>query len=112
MRRTWVDLRSKFQTRQPPTECLPIADRYDQVLRETGGMMYDILQAVAVAERDPSQALSVLQAMKGKSREMIDAPAREADHGIAELCNRYGVAKWFSIQSDEAGGGIFQRLAF
>ncbi|MCX7801052.1 MAG: hypothetical protein N2109_12025 [Fimbriimonadales bacterium] len=112
MRQAWVDLHAKFLTRRPPSECLPVADRYDQVLRETGGMMHDILQAVAYAEQDPASALSALQGMKGKSRQMIDAPARDADQGVAEICRRYGVPKWFSIQSDEAGGGIFQRMAF
>jgi len=112
MRRAWVDLHAKFLSRQPPAECQPIADRYDQVLRETGGMMGDILQAIAGAEQDPSSAISTLQSMKGRSKEMIDGPAREADRGVASICERYGVPKWFAIQSDENGGGIFQRLAF
>ncbi len=112
MRRAWIDLHNKFLSRRPPAECQPIADRYDQVLRETGGMMGDILQAIANAEQDPSSAITVLQAMKGRSRDLIDAPAREADRGVAAICERYGVTKWFAIQTDENGGGIFQRLAF
>ncbi len=112
MRQAWIDLRGKFLTRTPPQECQPIADRYDRVLRETGGMMGDIVEAFTNAQSDPSGAISALQGMKGRSRTMIDEPAREADRGVGDICAKYETRKWFDIARDIGGGGMMGMPGF
>jgi hypothetical protein len=105
----WRLLVEEFNSLPPPRECAPVRNDYDQALRETGAMMLDVLDAIEMASTDPAGAVQKLTAMKGTSARRIDAAAESADRGVSEICERYGVRKWFTITGD-VGGGLLGRL--
>ncbi len=110
MTRAWVSLNDEFLSVPPPEECVPIRNQYDQVLRETGAMILDIVQAVDNASTDREGALQALLSMKGKSEERIGRPAERTDQGVAQICDKYETRKWFSISRDFGGGGLLKSL--
>jgi hypothetical protein len=105
MRAEWQKLTDFFNSKKPPTECAAIHDSYDEVVRETGGMMGDIIDIVHNVGDNPGAAIGKLEAMEGKSKNLIDKPATEADDGVAAICKKYDTRKWFDIQADPGGGG-------
>jgi hypothetical protein len=104
MQEEWPVLIQFFVSKPPPAECVPVRDRYDQVLRETAGMINDIIKIVVDSDKDPAAAIAKLEAMKGKSKNMIDKPALAADDGVAAICRKYNTKKWFDIQGDTGSG--------
>lgn len=104
IRSTWVELDRFFASNPPPQVCQPIAAEYHLVLRNTGQMIEELLRQMERAEQDPQAALSTLMAMRGQSSERIDKPAVRTDAMIFNLCEQYGVRKWFEIKADFGGG--------
>lgn len=100
MRQSWVQLTQKFNSVPPPSECKDLANTYDQVLRETGAMMSDIIDAIELASNDRTAALKKLYGMLGKSGSHIDEPAKRSDGMVSDICNKYATTKWFSITAD------------
>lgn len=104
-REDWKRLRDEFASLPPPAECVPIRDEYEIALRETSGMMMDLLDAVDRAFANPEdsaqlqQVVGELQAMRGKST-VIDAAGRKSDQLVGEICSKYDTPKWFSISAD------------
>ena len=105
-RKAWTELTTFFNSVPPPAECAPIRNEYDQVVRETGAMMADIVGVVADAGSNPQSALASLMRMQGKSKDRVDKPAAETDGLVGEICRKYNTRKWFDIQGD-VGGGMF-----
>lgn len=110
--RAWADLTRFFNSVPPPAECVPIRNEYDQVVRETGLMMTDIIGVVQGSTANPQTALASLMRMRGRSKERIDTPAIETDSLVQEICDKYDTRKWFDIKGDVGGGmlgksGIF-----
>lgn len=101
---TWTELDRFFASVPPPQECQPIANEYHLVLRNTGQMIGELLRQLERAEQDPQAAISALMAMQGQSSERIDKPAVRTDAMIFNICERYGVRKWFEVKSDFGGG--------
>jgi len=110
LRTQWSDLSTKFNSLAPPPECRTIRDDYDRALRETGGMMVDIMGALSSATENPQAAIAALMNMQGKSENRIDAFAGRADDGVQALCDRYATNKWFKIVRDVTGGGLMQQF--
>lgn len=108
-RSLWSELSQYFNSYPPPAECVPIRNEYDQVIRETGGMMIDILGALERASENPQDAIAALIRMRGTSANRIDRPAQRSDALVYDICQKYGVQKWFSIRSD-MGGGMFSQF--
>lgn len=107
----WTELNREFHSMPPPTECIAIRDEYDVVLKETGGMILEIVDQIQNAENDRKGALKTLTGMKGTSERRIGVPSRKTDRLIGELCDGYDTRKWFSIASD-FGGNMFGKLGF
>ncbi|MCB8932962.1 MAG: PepSY-associated TM helix domain-containing protein [Fimbriimonadaceae bacterium] len=110
--RAWAELTQFFNSVPPPAECVPIRNEYDQVVRETGLMMTDIMGLVQGSTANPQTALASLMRMRGRSKERIDQPAIETDSLVQEICNKYNTRKWFDVKGDVGGGmlgksGIF-----
>jgi hypothetical protein len=112
MRREWATLTLDFNSLAPPRECVPIRNSYDQAVRETGGMILDILGALQRSSDDREGALKTLMGMKGKSDVRIGVPAGEADGLVEEICRKYDTRKWFNIARDIGGGGMMGRMGF
>jgi hypothetical protein len=110
IRAGWRQLLDDFRSFPPPEECGPIRDEYDVALRETGGMIGDILAAIDDAEANRDGALSALMKMRGKSVS-IDHAAVESDGLVQAICDKYETRKWFKIRAD-IGGGSFSRGGF
>ena len=110
MQKEWVKLTDYFNSKAPPAECVHLRDKYDQVVRETGGMMKDIVEVVTGSQDNPAAAITKLEGMKGKSKNLIDKPALETDDGVAQICSKYKTRKWFDIQGDTGGGGLLQKM--
>ncbi len=111
MRKEWTELTNDFNSLAPPQECVPIRSSYDQVVRETGAMIMDVIRAVGSADQDRTAALQTLLSMRGKSGSRIGVPADKADSGVARICDKYKTRKWFSIARD-IGGGMMNRMGF
>lgn len=98
-RAEWKQLRADFESYPPPGECQPIAQNYTNALSETGAMMADILDAIAVSKEDTQKALNSLYGMQNASKS-IDEYGDATDSGVAEICEKYNTRKWFSIAKD------------
>ena len=103
-RQAWKDLVKFFNSKQPPAECVPIKNAYEQCLGETSAMMSDILDQLQNSQTDPQGAINKLIGMMGTSTGKIDAAAKQSDRLVGEVCYRYDAFKWFSIASDIGGG--------
>jgi len=106
MRGQWQDLVTFFESKPPPPECVPIRDQYDQAVRDTSGMILDIMDALTESANDPKDAIKRLNESKGKSKESIDFHANKTDDLVQQLCTKYSVEKWFKIVGDVGGGGL------
>lgn len=106
MKDKWANLSAEFNSFPPPTECRPIRDDYDQALRETGGMMVDVMSLFSNAADNPQAAITALMEMRGKSAGRIDAVAERADTGVQAICDKYDTKKWFKIVRDIGSGGM------
>jgi hypothetical protein len=111
MRQDWIKLRDFFNSKAPPAECVPIRDNYDQVLRETGGMIGDINDIVNGMGDNAKDAITKLQALTGKSKKNIDIPAAQTDDGVKQICRKYNTNKWFDIKPD-FGGSSLEKIGF
>lgn len=100
----WRELIADFDSLPPPTECIPIRNSYSQCLGETQTMITEVLDAVRSASDDPKAAVAALMKMRGKSESRIDVAANETDGGVQDICDKYGVKKWFGISADVGGG--------
>jgi hypothetical protein len=109
MRQQWVSLLSFFNSKKAPAECVTMRNQYDQVVRETGTMIMEIIDIAQNASADTKGAISRLQSMMGKSKNRIDVPAAKVDDGVKEICRKYDTTKWFDIKPD-FGGGLTQKL--
>ncbi len=106
----WRKLREEFESKPPPSECIPIRAKYEIALRETSGMMMDLMDALdrAMSSNDPEEMkriVSELYGMKGKSAP-IDQAGGETDALVSDICRKYETHKWFSIARDIGGGGM------
>jgi hypothetical protein len=88
------DLIEKFESKQPPPECVPIHDSYYKALSETTGMLGDLSDHLAANDLD------ALMKMKGTSGEGIDTNAIKTDRLLGEICDKYNTRRWFSIKGD------------
>jgi hypothetical protein len=111
MQQAWRTLLTAFDSVPAPAECVAIKGNYDRVIGQTGSMILDIVAQLKASSRDPQAAVSALTAMQGKSKSLIDVPARASDQGVATVCKRYDVVKWFDIQGD-VGSGAMSQLGF
>lgn len=108
MRGQWTQLIQFFESVPAPAECVPIRDRYSRVLYETSGMITDILGSIENSKTDPQAAISALNGMRGRSEQAIGTPAKEAERLVGEICAKYDVRKWFSVEADFGGGGLLR----
>jgi hypothetical protein len=107
MRQGWKDLDQFFNSKQPPVECIPIKNAYEQCLDETGSMMrelIDVLEDSGSPDADLSQLMQRLTGMQGQSAERIDVYGHQTDGLVGDICQKYEAFKWFSISGDIGGG--------
>ena len=101
MKNEWIRLIQTFNSRKPPaSECVAMRNSYDQVLRETGNMIQEIIGIVANVGDNPMAAVGKLQSMIGTSSNRIDTYAQRVDQAVADICKKYETEKWFSIKKD------------
>jgi DNA-binding transcriptional MerR regulator len=102
----WAQLKQEFASFPPPPECVRIADPYSHAIDETGAMISDVLDALAIAqEGDTSTALNSLYGMQNASKS-IDEFGRNTDSRVGDICDKYNVRKWFSISSDFGNSNV------
>jgi hypothetical protein len=107
MRKGWKDIVSYFNSKQPPAECIPIKNAYEQCLGETGTMMLDVISALegtGSEDADLGAAADKLMGMMGTSSERIDTLGEQTDRLVGRVCDKYETYKWFSISGDIGGG--------
>jgi hypothetical protein len=107
VRPKWKELAAEFEAKAPPEECQSIAGEYDQALRETGATVSDIIDVINNEAGEPQSAIEKLRGIMTSHKKMIDEPAKRTDDGVARICDKYGVRKWFEIKGDVGGGGLF-----
>ena len=103
-RTSWRSLNQFFNSKQPPAECVPIKNSYEQCLGETSAMMMDILAQLEKSQEDPQGAINALMGMMGTSAGKIDVAAKQSDGLVGQVCHKYDTYKWFSISGDIGGG--------
>lgn len=113
---SWRKLREKLDSVPPPAECVPIRDQYEIALRETSGMMIDLLSALdramsSESAEDKQKIVGELYAMKGTS-ETIDRAGGATDGLVGDICAKYETRKWFDIARDIGGGGMMGMPGF
>ena len=104
LRKSWRELNAYFNSVQPPRECVPIKNSYEQCLGETSAMMLDILGALDESRGNPSGAIGTLTQMMGTSEGKIDVAAKQSDRQLRDICRKYETFKWFAITGDVGGG--------
>jgi hypothetical protein len=107
MRAGWRDLTTYFNSKQPPAECIPIKNAYEQCLAETGSMMVDLIGAIEAsreADADFSALLEKVSGMQGTSESKIDQFGVQTDEMVGQICHKYDTWKWFSISGDIGSG--------
>lgn len=107
VRPKWKELAVEFEAKEPPEECKTVAGNYDQALRETGATVSDIIGVINTEAGEPQTAIQKLREIMTNHKKMIDEPAKRADTGVGDICDKYGVRKWFDIKGDVGGGGLF-----
>lgn len=90
-----------FDSMEPPQECIPIRDAYDQALNEEAAQMGDIADHLASGD------IEKLLKMEGKSAAGIDSAGAKTDRLVGEICDKYNKRRWFSISSDIKSTSIF-----
>jgi hypothetical protein len=108
----WARLLADFNAIPPPAECVPIRHDYDQAVRETSGMIGDLIDVLSQPIENKEQQSAAVQALmrwKGKSNERIGEPARRADQALAAVCEKYSTPKWFSIAADIGDDSVLRR---
>ena len=105
----WAKLRADFDSFPPPPDCVKIAEPYGHAMDETGAMMTDVMDAIALSKEDPQKALQSLYGMQNKSKS-IDEFGNLADERVQALCSKYNKRKWFSVNSDFGNSSIFSSL--
>ena len=100
----WKDLIDDFDSLPPPTDCVPIRNAYAQCLGETSAMLSEVMAAITGAGEDPKNAVSNLMKLRGKSADRIDVAAKQTDDLVQDICDEYGVRKWFKVNADVSGG--------
>lgn len=103
-RQGWKDLVAYFNSKQPPAECVPIKNAYEQCLGETSAMMLSILNELERSQGDPQGAINSLMAMMGTSEGKIDVAANKTDSLVGQICHKYDSYKWFKVSGDIGGG--------
>lgn len=106
VRPAWAALTRDFNAKGPPDECQPIADNYDQALRETGATVGDIIDILYGLGGSPQEAIGKLEGIMSKHKDGIDKKAVEADKQVQAICDKYGTRKWFTIKGDIGSGGM------
>lgn len=110
VRKDWADLMAFFVSKQPPTECVPIANSYHHAVEETGAMIGDIMDSLNKAKDDPQAALQALYGMQNTSKS-IDEYGKETDGKVGDICAKYETRKWFSIQADFGNSGLMNAFS-
>ena len=90
-----------FDSVEPPAECVPIRDAYDQALNEEAAQMGDIADHLAAGDMEK------LLKMEGKSAQGIDTAGAKTDRLVGEICDKYHKRRWFDIASDIKSSPIF-----
>jgi hypothetical protein len=90
-----------FDSVEPPAECVPIKNAYDQALNEEAAQMGDIADHLAAGD------VEKLLKMEGKSAQGIDSAGQKTDRLVGEICDKYHKRRWFNIASDIKSSPIF-----
>lgn len=106
MRRAWAELVAELNKPPPPPRCATLALDYERMLRETRGMIFDVIQILSDPMGDQSQQADLiarLAQLKGKSKSRIDDVGRRCDRELGAICDEFETRKWFSIAEDIGG---------
>ncbi|CEK12624.1 zinc-ribbon domain [Chthonomonas calidirosea] len=93
----WDQLIQYFLSVQPPPECATLQQKYYEHLAKIEAEFVKVNDSLADAQSNPQEALNTLSQMLGTASADADASAVAADQALADVCNRYGLTKDFSI---------------
>lgn len=114
MIKDWSALKRKFDTYPPPPDCVPIGQAYDNGLAgmsDSTQKLSDLLGGIA-SKPEPTQADAndAIGNAKGVGRNHIqdvDSELRKTDQLVQDICDKFDVHKWFSIDAHGGSGGMF-----
>lgn len=108
----WKELKGYFDSVPPPLECQPIANSYDEGLAELPATMNELVMTIEnvgkpghLDDEQRSQAREEANRIRRSHKSTIDQSFSRTDQGVADVCRKYGVIKWFSIDAGGGGGG-------
>lgn len=106
IRTAWTELVDELKRVPPPDRCATLALDYERMLRETKGMIFDVIQILSDPMGDEAQQAKLitrLTNLKGKSKSRIDDVGRRCDRELGAICDEFETRKWFSIAEDIGG---------
>jgi len=106
----WVTLITFFDSVPPPTECVPIRNSYSQHIQEVKaymGQIHRIMQEIGTDMGDTEKMKAKLdecRKMLATDGSAIDAAGKSTDDLVQQICDEYGVKKWFNVRGDVGEG--------
>lgn len=112
--KSWSELKTKFDSKPPPTECVPIATAFDNGLSGMAGngqKILDVLNGIAgmdtPTKEDADPAIGKVKDVRYGHTEDVDKQLHRTDDLLGSICDKYGTRKWFSIDAHGGSGGLF-----
>jgi len=119
MQADWLALTQRFDSWPPPAECKPIAAAYDTGLNEIQASTADIVKILNdINTTSPDLTGDIQKAIKSEKdisanhKAGVDDQFTQTDNLVQQICSKYSVSKWFSIDSHGGSGSIFSQAGF
>lgn len=115
----WAQLKARFDKMPPPTACQPIADSYDAGISDTISTVGEISQILnGVNVNDPNlrqnidSSTNTLRGIGKNNTQGVDNMFAQTDMLVQQICDKYGVKKWFSIDVSGGNQDAFANFGF
>lgn len=117
MQKKWQGLQTDLDSMPPPAECQRIHDAYSSGLAESVQTMQDIVNIVnginttsPTLKSDISSSQQQLHSIGKEHVTGVDNNFRMSDDLVQQICDKYSVSKWFSIDSKGGGDSLLSKF--
>lgn len=114
MIKAWSALKRKFDTYPPPPDCAPIGAAYDNGLAgmaDNATKLSDLLGGISQksepTQADADDAIGHVKGVGSGHIHDVDTELRKTDQLVQDICDKFDVHKWFSIDAHGGSGSMF-----
>lgn len=104
----WDKLAQYFNTKSPPPACVELRNKYYDHLGKVSAAIFKVNNAMSQIRSNPSNALSELTQMQGKTSGEVDAAIQSADDALYDVCKQFNLRKEFDIRGDAPTASMFR----